>query len=89
MTPPPPGAATETAELLEIIVEEANRLNNVVTRFLDYARSERPGREGAGKVDLNQVVRKTVQLLHQDLHKSVEIRVRIDEMLPPIAGDPE
>jgi len=83
------GSATETAELLEIIVEEANRLNNVVTRFLDYARSERPGREGADKVDLNQVVRKTVQLLQQDLHKSAEVRVRIDEMLPSIAGDPE
>jgi signal transduction histidine kinase len=87
--PSPAGSATETAELLEIIVEEANRLNNVVTRFLDYARSERPGREGAGKVDLNQVVRKTVQLLQQDFHKAVEVRVRIDEMLPPIAGDPE
>jgi two-component system sensor histidine kinase HydH len=86
---PTAGSATETAELLEIIVEEANRLNNVVTRFLDYARSERPGREGAGKVDLNQVVRKTVQLLQQDQHKSVEVRVRIDEMLPSIAGDPE
>lgn len=85
----PPPSATETAELLEIIVEEANRLNNVVTRFLDYARSERPGREGADKVDLNQVVRKTVQLLQQDLLKSVEVRVRIDEMLPSIAGDPE
>jgi two-component system, NtrC family, sensor histidine kinase HydH len=82
-------AATETAELLEIIVEEANRLNNVVTRFLDYARSERPGREGAGQVDLNQVVRKTVQLLQQDLHRAIELRVRIDEMLPTIAGDPE
>jgi two-component system sensor histidine kinase HydH len=88
-TPPPAASATETAELLEIIVEEANRLNNVVTRFLDYARSERPGREGAGQVDLNQVVRKTVQLLQQDLHRSVELRVRIDEMLPLIAGDPE
>jgi two-component system sensor histidine kinase HydH len=83
------GSATETAELLEIIVEEANRLNNVVTRFLDYARSERPGREGADKVDLNQVVRKTVQVLQQDSHKAVEVRVRIDEMLPSIAGDPE
>src|SRR5262249_32780524 len=51
--PPAPAPPTETAELLEIIVEEANRLNNVVTRFLDYARSERPGREGAGQVDLN------------------------------------
>ncbi|HET9627069.1 MAG TPA: ATP-binding protein [Kofleriaceae bacterium] len=82
-------ASNETAELLEIIVEEANRLNNVVTRFLDYARSERPGREGADKVDLNQVVRKTVQLLQQDLQRSVDLRVRIDEMLPPVAGDPD
>jgi signal transduction histidine kinase len=83
------GSATESAELLEIIVEEANRLNNVVTRFLDYARAERPGGEGADKVDLNQVVRKTVQLLQQDQPRSIEVRVRIDEMLPPIAGDPE
>jgi two-component system, NtrC family, sensor histidine kinase HydH len=82
-------STTEMVELLDIIVEEANRLNNVVTRFLDYARAERPGREGAGKVDLNQVVRKTVQLLQQELPKSIELRNRIDEMLPPIAGDPE
>ncbi|MCX5746743.1 MAG: hypothetical protein NT062_30075, partial [Proteobacteria bacterium] len=88
--PAPP--ASETNELLEIIVEEANRLNNVVTRFLDYARAERPGREGASKFDLNLVVRKTVQLLQQDIAKAkqaVEIRIRIDEMLPQIAGDPE
>jgi signal transduction histidine kinase len=84
-----PSSAEETAEFLEIIVEEANRLNNVVTRFLDYARSERPGREGAGKVDLNIVVRKTEQLLRQDLAKNLELRVRIDDQLPQIAGDPE
>ncbi|MGE3547672.1 MAG: ATP-binding protein, partial [Kofleriaceae bacterium] len=88
-SPPAPGHASETAELLDIIVEEANRLNNVVTRFLDYARAERPGREGADKVDLNQVVRKTVQLLQQDPPKGVEIRMRLDDMLPRIAGDPE
>jgi signal transduction histidine kinase len=88
-TSEPVSTTTEMVELLDIIVEEANRLNNVVTRFLDYARSERPGREGAPKVDLNQVVRKTVQLIQQELPKSVELRVRIDEMLPSIAGDPE
>jgi signal transduction histidine kinase len=82
-----PGA--ETAEFLQIIVEEANRLNNVVTRFLDYARAERPGREGADKVDLNNVLRKTVQLLQQDLPKTVELRVRTDDQLPLVAGDPE
>jgi signal transduction histidine kinase len=81
--------SAETAEFLQIIVEEANRLNNVVTRFLDYARAERPGREGADKVDLNNVVRKTIQLLQQDLPKNVELRVRIDEQMPSVAGDPE
>lgn len=84
-TQPPP----ETREFLDIIVEEANRLNNVVTRFLDYARAERPGREGADKVDLNQVVRKTEQLLRQENLKNVELRVRLDDQLPLVAGDPE
>jgi signal transduction histidine kinase len=79
----------ETVEFLQIIVEEANRLNNVVTRFLDYARSERPGREGADHVDLNHVVKRAVQLLHPDEHKHVDIRVRTDDQLPQIAGDPE
>jgi signal transduction histidine kinase len=84
-----PASPTETQEFLAIIVEEANRLNNVVTRFLDYARAERPGREGADKVDLNNVVRRTEQLLRQDLSKTVELRVRLDDALPPVAGDPE
>ncbi len=84
-------SSPENLEFLNIIIEEANRLNNVVTRFLDYARSERPGGEGADKVDLNNVVRKTVQLLQQqqDPNKLVELRVRIDEQLPQVAGDPE
>jgi len=80
---------TETAEFLHIIVEEANRLNNVVTRFLDYARAERPDGEGADKVDLNNVVRKTIQLLQKEMHKNVELRVRTDDQLPQVAGDPE
>jgi two-component system sensor histidine kinase HydH len=80
----------ETVELMEIIVEEANRLNNVVTRFLDYVRSERTERDDQGRVDVNAVVRKTVQLLQQsDDSKNVDVRVRIDDLLPPAAGDPE
>ncbi|HVK82501.1 MAG TPA: ATP-binding protein [Kofleriaceae bacterium] len=85
----PMTTAPEAAEFLAIIVEEANRLNNVVTRFLDYARPERPGGEGADKVDLNLVVRKTVQLLQQEPLKNVEMRVRLDDHLPQVAGDPE
>ncbi len=88
-SPPTALAASENLEFLNIIIEEANRLNNVVTRFLDYARSERPGGEGADKVDLNNVVRKTVQLLQQEPLKGVDLRVRFDEQLPLVAGDPE
>jgi two-component system sensor histidine kinase HydH len=80
---------SENAEFLQIIVEEANRLNNVVTRFLDYARAERPGRDGADKVDLNGVVRKTIQLLQKEQLKNIELRVRTDDQLPLVAGDPE
>ena len=86
---PPAQSNAETAEFLQIIVEEANRLNNVVTRFLDYARAERPGREGADKVDLNAVVRKTAQLLQKEQLKNIELRMRTDEQLPMVAGDPE
>jgi two-component system, NtrC family, sensor histidine kinase HydH len=83
------GASAENTEFLNIIIEEANRLNNVVTRFLDYARAERPNAEDADKVDLNQIVRKTVQLIQQEQLKNVELRVRADEQLPQVAGDPE
>jgi signal transduction histidine kinase len=86
---PPAAHSAETAEFLQIIVEEANRLNNVVTRFLDYARAERPAGEGADKIDLNGVVRKTVQLLQKEPLKNIDLRVRTDEQLPLVAGDPE
>jgi two-component system, NtrC family, sensor histidine kinase HydH len=80
----------ESAELMEIIVEEANRLNNVVTRFLDYVRSEKAEREAQAKVDVNAVLRKTVQLIQQSHDtRNVEVRVRYDDLIPPVLGDPE
>ncbi len=83
-------AHNETKELLDIIVEEANRLNNVVTRFLDYARAERPGRDEAGNIDLNILVRKTAQLVSQSEDgKNIDVRVRVDDFLPKVAADPE
>jgi two-component system sensor histidine kinase HydH len=80
----------ETSDFLQIILEEANRLNNVVTRFLDYARADRAERLDQQKVDVNAVVKKTVQLLQQAPEaKGVEITVRLDELLPPVNGDAE
>ena len=48
----------EEGEFLEVIVEEVNRLNGVVTAFLDYAR---PLKQSFGPTDLNEVVTRTMQ----------------------------
>ena len=47
-------------------VEEVNRLNNVVTQFLDYARPSKTEAVSNGEIDINEVVRKTVQLIETD-----------------------
>jgi two-component system, NtrC family, sensor histidine kinase HydH len=54
------GVPPEAREFLGIIVEEANRLNRVVSQFLDYAR---PYRGEPQPLDVNEVVRKTAQLV--------------------------
>lgn len=86
----PLDGGSESAEFIDIIVEEVNRLNAVVTRFLDYARVDRtePGKHAP--VDLNTVVKKVVTLLTAAPEaKGVDIRVRVDDLLPQVAADPD
>jgi signal transduction histidine kinase len=81
---------SESAEFIDIILEEVNRLNAVVTRFLDYARVDRadPGKHAA--IDLNQVVKKVVALLTAAPEaRGVDIRLRVDDLLPQVAADPD
>jgi two-component system sensor histidine kinase HydH len=76
----------EARMFVDIIVEEVNRLNNVVSQFLDYAR---PYRGVEDPVDVNDVVRKTAQLL--TLAPGIELSLGLDESLPraTVRGDPE
>jgi len=81
---------SDSAEFLGIIVEEVNRLNNVLSQFLDYARPSRSDPAQLGEVDVNEVVRKTVQLMETyEASKKARIDVRLDDLLPPVAGDAE
>lgn len=80
----------DVAEWLHIIIEEVDRLNNVVTQFLDYARPSKSDPIEYGQIDVNEVVQKTVQLLDSyELTSAIDIEVRLDELIPPVAGDPE
>jgi signal transduction histidine kinase len=90
-TAPPPASGdaaapfpSEARVFVDIIVEEVNRLNNVVSQFLDYAR---PYRGVEDPVDVNDVVRKTAQIL--TLAPGIELSLTLDESLPRVKGDPE
>jgi two-component system sensor histidine kinase HydH len=76
-----------TKEFLDIIVEEVNRLNKIVSQFLDYAR---PYRGDQTPLDVNDVVRKTLHLLEkEDGATKVEISSNLVEGLPPVRADAE
>jgi signal transduction histidine kinase len=75
----------EDRELMEIIVDEVNRLNGVVSEFLDYSR---PFRGTFVALSVNDAVRRTAQLMQHDL-ATMDLVVDLDEDLPDINGDAE
>jgi len=78
--------AGEEGEFLDVIVEEVNRLNGVVTQFLDYAR---PLKQSFGKVDLNEVVGRTIRLIQNEIPSRLALVMELGENLPAVEGDPE
>jgi signal transduction histidine kinase len=77
---------TEDSEFLEVIIEEVNRLNGVVTAFLDYSR---PLKQSFGPTDLNEVVTRTARLIQNDIPRTIELKVELEEVLPRVDGDSE
>jgi signal transduction histidine kinase len=91
LQPPASGASrvdpTATTEFLNIIVEEVNRLNKIVSQFLDYARPYRGEQE---PLDVNDVVKKTLQLLAKEgAMRGVDVIPSLGEALPPVRADAE
>jgi signal transduction histidine kinase len=81
-----PVAPGDAGEFLGIIVEEVNRLNNVVSQFLDYAR---PYKGEAAEIDLNEVVKRTAQLLESQDGGRISFDVRLAADLPRVRADAE
>jgi len=76
-----------TKEFLNIIVEEVNRLNKIVSQFLDYAR---PYRGEQRQLEVNDVIRKTLQLLAKEgAGKGIEVVPTLVDGLPPVRADAE
>lgn len=74
-------------EFLDIIVEEVDRLNRVVSSFLDYAR---PGQAGdVPPIDVNAAVRRTMQLLGPQFGEGVQAELDLEPRLPHARIDAE
>ncbi|MBK6849207.1 MAG: GAF domain-containing protein [Proteobacteria bacterium] len=72
-------------ELIDIIVQEVNRLDHVVAQFLGYARPDRGDRQ---LLHLNQVLQRSAQLLRSQ-HQHVEIETQLAPDLPQVRVDPD
>jgi two-component system sensor histidine kinase HydH len=81
-----PDPDTEGEEYVEIIVEEVNRLDKVVSQFLGYARPDRGERQ---VMNINDVVHKTVQLLRSQAGDGSRIETELAAELPRVEVDPE
>ncbi len=86
----PSGMQPGDAEILNIIVEEVNRLDGVVAQFLDYSRPFPNASSGKFQsTDLNDVLWKTIKLIENDLPKNVAVELDLTPGLPAVNADAE
>jgi two-component system NtrC family sensor kinase len=70
---------------LRVILQEAQRTKQIVQNLLSFARQMPPQRK---PVQLNSILRRTVQLRAYDFHShGVEIIEQLDQELPNVIGD--
>lgn len=75
---------TSTREFFDVIVEEVERLNRVVTQFLSYSRRYKPESQA---VNLREVLEATLRLV--DSKRAAAIEIALDDTLPRVDADPE
>jgi signal transduction histidine kinase len=73
-------------EFIGIILEEVDRLNRVVGNVLDYAR---PSKGNPGAVDVNAVVKRTLQVLASERGGETAVMTELADDLPLVRADAE
>ncbi|HET8733537.1 MAG TPA: ATP-binding protein [Anaeromyxobacteraceae bacterium] len=76
----------EDREFLEIIVDEVDRLNGVVTAFLDYSRPLKPSLAPA---DVGDILQRTFKLLAPQVPPAIAVSVEVAPELPQVLCDAE
>jgi signal transduction histidine kinase len=77
----------ENLKLLDVIIEEVNRLNRVVSQFLNFARPYRPDLKPQ---DINRVIERAVDVIRANiLSEKIAIQTDLRPELPVVNADPE
>jgi signal transduction histidine kinase len=70
---------------LEVIIKQANKITNLIRKFLDYAR-DIPSRKTP--CDMNGLIDETLTLLHSELRsRHINLKKNLTEGLPPVYID--
>ena len=78
-------ATEEHSKLLNVIIEEVNRLNAVVSQFLDYAR---PFQSKLQTQDINAIILRAISIIAANrLADNISISQELHEGLPPVKVD--
>jgi two-component system, NtrC family, sensor histidine kinase HydH len=79
--------SAEQRNLLDVITEEANRLNRVVSQFLDYARPYTPDLRPRS---VNAVIEKAMAVIESDsISAGIDIQLELHPHLPLVPMDQE
>lgn len=81
----PSESNTTQHEFLKIIIDEVDRLNKVVTQFLNYAK---PFHENWVETNLDDLIKKTIQIASANMPPQINVLYKEDS-LPPLKVDPE
>ncbi|HEX9052891.1 MAG TPA: ATP-binding protein [Anaeromyxobacter sp.] len=76
----------EDREFVQIMIDEVNRLNGVVTQFLDYSRPLKPA---LSPTAVNDVLQKTFRLLESLTPANVKVELDLAEWVPHVQADAE
>ena len=74
----------ESLRLMDIAIRETDRLNRLITDFLEYAR---PGRLASEPVDLLELLNEVVEMLEKVVSDDIQLAVEVESGLQ-VMGDP-
>ena len=81
----PSSVGEDASQFLKIIIEEADRLNQVVDQFLDYSR---PFQASKDPTDINRIIEQTTRLLSTGFNdRDIDVKLELQSDLPLVVAN--